>query len=135
VWRLVLRREETKVLTLGPSEPRSWPIKPRWRTSTPVWTKNRRRYVTEAPEWGNAEDDFDPLPRFPRRHKVSATPPPAAAGVAGKEERQPQDRPGHLGPCQYQHDAWRLQPRAGGYEGRGRCGYGQHLFLSRLVYG
>src|SRR5215216_548497 len=26
--------------------------------------------------------------------------------------------------CQSLHDAWRLQPRAGGHEGRGRCGHG-----------
>jgi integrase len=55
--------------------------------------------------------------------------------IAGKKKRQLQDRPRHLRACQPQHDPWRLQPRAGGHEGRGRCGYGQHVFLSRLVYG
>lgn len=51
--------------------------------------------------------------------------------AAGKEERQPQNRPGHFRACQFQHDARCLQPRASGHEGRGCCGYGQHIFLAR----
>jgi len=76
-----LKREEPKVLTLGPSEPRRWPIKPRRRASTPVRTKIRRRYSTEAPRWGKATDDFAPLAHFPRHHKVSTTPPPTVEEV------------------------------------------------------
>jgi hypothetical protein len=81
VWQLVSKRGNPTVLTLGPSEPRRWQIKPRRHTSTPVRTKNHRRYITEAPRWGNAEDDFDPLPHFPQHHMVGTMPLPSAGEV------------------------------------------------------
>jgi len=78
VWQLVLKRGKPKVLTLGLSWPKEGRIKPRRGTSTPSQRTDYRRYITEVPGWGIAEDDFDPLPRFPRHYKPSATPSPAA---------------------------------------------------------
>ena len=76
VWQLVLKRGKPKVLTLGLTWPRQCRIKPRRGTSTPVRTKNHRRYDTEAPGWAVAEDDFPPAQADRRAQQPHRTLPP-----------------------------------------------------------